>query len=118
MSTDTLYATRDEMVASQSFAGRPLPDLLTELQTLYLEDERPWVIRSEEHTSELQSRPHLVCRLLLEKKNTGSARAASRCSGSCCAACSAHRFRACPSTLPGAAALRCRRRSRRRRDAR
>src|SRR3989442_7602300 len=26
------------------------------------------VQRSEEHTSELQSRPHLVCRLLLEKK--------------------------------------------------
>src|SRR5690554_7517012 len=25
-------------------------------------------MRSEEHTSELQSRPHLVCRLLLEKK--------------------------------------------------
>src|SRR5690554_6333611 len=33
-----------------------------------------WVIskpaRSEEHTSELQSRPHLVCRLLLEKKKS------------------------------------------------
>src|SRR5215813_15326848 len=28
-------------------------------------------LRSEEHTSELQSRPHLVCRLLLEKKKTG-----------------------------------------------
>src|SRR3989442_15531190 len=27
-----------------------------------------WPDRSEEHTSELQSRPHLVCRLLLEKK--------------------------------------------------
>src|SRR6266498_4828467 len=27
-----------------------------------------WSARSEEHTSELQSRPHLVCRLLLEKK--------------------------------------------------
>src|SRR5690625_5837785 len=27
------------------------------------------VLRSEEHTSELQSRGHLVCRLLLEKKN-------------------------------------------------
>src|SRR5687768_17752346 len=27
--------------------------------------------RSEEHTSELQSRLHLVCRLLLEKKNGG-----------------------------------------------
>src|SRR5690554_7477724 len=26
------------------------------------------MLRSEEHTSELQSRPHLVCRLLLEKK--------------------------------------------------
>src|SRR5690554_7666914 len=26
------------------------------------------LFRSEEHTSELQSRPHLVCRLLLEKK--------------------------------------------------
>src|SRR5690554_7494145 len=29
----------------------------------------PGQVRSEEHTSELQSRPHLVCRLLLEKKN-------------------------------------------------
>src|SRR3989442_8349701 len=28
--------------------------------------------RSEEHTSELQSRPHLVCRLLLEKKKNHS----------------------------------------------
>src|SRR2546429_7002964 len=30
--------------------------------------------RSEEHTSELQSRLHLVCRLLLEKKKTHQAR--------------------------------------------
>src|SRR5207253_9150386 len=29
-----------------------------------------WSPRSEEHTSELQSRGHLVCRLLLEKKKT------------------------------------------------
>src|SRR5690625_6205112 len=29
----------------------------------------PGSVRSEEHTSELQSRGHLVCRLLLEKKN-------------------------------------------------
>src|SRR5687768_17910337 len=29
------------------------------------------VYRSEEHTSELQSRLHLVCRLLLEKKKDG-----------------------------------------------
>src|SRR3712207_8793095 len=29
-----------------------------------------WALRSEEHTSELQSRQYLVCRLLLEKKKT------------------------------------------------
>src|SRR2546422_3902109 len=37
----------------------PDPDLL---------DLRAELVRSEEHTSELQSRLHLVCRLLLEKK--------------------------------------------------
>src|SRR5205809_2244532 len=31
------------------------------------------VVRSEEHTSELQSRLHLVCRLLLEKKKESAA---------------------------------------------
>src|SRR2546422_2190692 len=35
-------------------------------QTMLRED--PAAFRSEEHTSELQSRLHLVCRLLLEKK--------------------------------------------------
>src|SRR2546422_6719556 len=30
--------------------------------------QMPTILRSEEHTSELQSRLHLVCRLLLEKK--------------------------------------------------
>src|SRR6266436_210825 len=34
--------------------------------------------RSEEHTSELQSRLHLVCRLLLEKKNTRPQRGDSK----------------------------------------
>src|SRR3712207_7933396 len=34
------------------------------------DDERGASVRSEEHTSELQSRQYLVCRLLLEKKNT------------------------------------------------
>src|SRR2546422_4236573 len=36
------------------------------------------VVRSEEHTSELQSRLHLVCRLLLEKKKEGDAMLGSR----------------------------------------
>src|SRR5690554_4263527 len=39
-----------------------LSDLFTNSITSLIPD------RSEEHTSELQSRPHLVCRLLLEKK--------------------------------------------------
>src|SRR5438552_18811263 len=33
-----------------------------------------WSSRSEEHTSELQSPDHLVCRLLLEKKNNTNPR--------------------------------------------
>src|SRR2546422_3371522 len=34
--------------------------------------DEPGSLRSEEHTSELQSRLHLVCRLLLEKKKRGA----------------------------------------------
>src|SRR5690625_6568922 len=39
--------------------------LLKEAQAIFPQTR----LRSEEHTSELQSRGHLVCRLLLEKKN-------------------------------------------------
>src|SRR3712207_8972415 len=35
---------------------------------IYEIDQKPVLDRSEEHTSELQSRQYLVCRLLLEKK--------------------------------------------------
>src|SRR3989442_9963029 len=42
--------------------------LLRADRRLYGVVERAAQKRSEEHTSELQSRPHLVCRLLLEKK--------------------------------------------------
>src|SRR2546422_6418056 len=48
--------------------------------------------RSEEHTSELQSRLHLVCRLLLEKKKKNRHRVRSHeqeCSAACCSG--AHR---------------------------
>src|SRR2546429_2307378 len=48
--------------------GRPLRPLLPR-RALHPPCDRPWrSSRSEEHTSELQSRLHLVCRLLLEKK--------------------------------------------------
>src|SRR3712207_7475519 len=36
--------------------------------TCWQRDAGPLLVRSEEHTSELQSRQYLVCRLLLEKK--------------------------------------------------
>src|SRR3712207_8199409 len=53
---------------------------------------RPSGSRSEEHTSELQSRQYLVCRLLLEKKKNGVKRrydsrpAASAAQGQCSSA--------------------------------
>src|SRR5439155_13312357 len=43
--------------------GRPRPDIRDFLLAHDVAN-----VRSEEHTSELQSRGHLVCRLLLEKK--------------------------------------------------
>src|SRR5207253_7829218 len=42
------------------------------------EQKRVATHRSEEHTSELQSRGHLVCRLLLEKKKQQSSQSATR----------------------------------------
>src|SRR5690625_6620491 len=41
-------------------------------------------LRSEEHTSELQSRGHLVCRLLLEKKKSTPAAGRPRCGDDDC----------------------------------
>src|SRR5438874_5379721 len=48
--------------------GVPLPDRLVAVRGVP-KHERAGQERSEEHTSELQSRRDLVCRLLLEKKN-------------------------------------------------
>src|SRR2546429_6027348 len=43
--------------------------IFTRMGHVWRDTPRTWVcLRSEEHTSELQSRLHLVCRLLLEKK--------------------------------------------------
>src|SRR2546422_6128123 len=64
----TLFRSRPGVAGRDGAAhgGLRHRDLLHEL------DRR--CLRSEEHTSELQSRLHLVCRLLLEKKkiNTGN----------------------------------------------
>src|SRR2546430_17479356 len=48
------------------------PHQRTDAPPFHDELARPDVVRSEEHTSELQSQSNLVCRLLLEKKNTSA----------------------------------------------
>src|SRR3712207_8399865 len=48
-------------------SGLPKPEVTAAARALV---SAGYVERSEEHTSELQSRQYLVCRLLLEKKNT------------------------------------------------
>src|SRR5690554_7582757 len=45
------------------------PELAGEVLAVVRQLAAEGMTRAEEHTSELQSRPHLVCRLLLEKKN-------------------------------------------------
>src|SRR5690625_6389401 len=62
----------EQAVLALVVALEHLLELLTGLSLLTKvpSDRRePLPVRSEEHTSELQSRGHLVCRLLLEKKN-------------------------------------------------
>src|SRR5687768_17864578 len=60
----TLFRSRPAQDDLPLLAGSDRPTLLVPDVELEVE-ARP---RSEEHTSELQSRLHLVCRLLLEKK--------------------------------------------------
>src|SRR3989442_8620853 len=70
----------DMCLASSRLAQRPADRRFERGQRLVIVEHGAHVVRlgaqrghlrverSEEHTSELQSRPHLVCRLLLEKK--------------------------------------------------
>src|SRR3712207_7792738 len=73
----TLFRSRASHRLSRRQAGQvPEPRLRPAEPARHLRDlGRPPApvpkIRSEEHTSELQSRQYLVCRLLLEKKNIG-----------------------------------------------
>src|SRR2546429_6218882 len=62
----TLFRSRQShgSLPASALADRPRPLYPTGFPLAL-----PTASRSEEHTSELQSRLHLVCRLLLEKKN-------------------------------------------------
>src|SRR5437870_635140 len=55
-------------VAQDAFRKAAAEELLRARDEALGRMRRAGVLRSEEHTSELQSRGHLVCRLLLEKK--------------------------------------------------
>src|SRR3712207_7381184 len=65
-------AVRDRVGARRDGGLRPLvdvePEQPAEEDLVGERDEHRMAERSEEHTSELQSRQYLVCRLLLEKK--------------------------------------------------
>src|SRR3712207_8942225 len=78
----TLFRSHDvEVVSVYRSRDEPALELDPRVALRTLTDQRPerlspraaWLAaqpsRSEEHTSELQSRQYLVCRLLLEKKN-------------------------------------------------
>src|SRR2546429_6704666 len=65
----TLFRSRIQEVVACAVAARPGHLEVLEVFRLEADSLRGHEIsRSEEHTSELQSRLHLVCRLLLEKK--------------------------------------------------
>src|SRR2546429_7186576 len=63
----TLFRSRVDQHAAHP-AGQLVAQHAQRQRQIFVND-RPR-LRSEEHTSELQSRLHLVCRLLLEKKKT------------------------------------------------
>src|SRR2546422_7751422 len=62
----TLFRSLDRRLLLAHLEGEHVADRDHPREPLLVHDRE--VARSEEHTSELQSRLHLVCRLLLEKK--------------------------------------------------
>src|SRR3712207_8430585 len=66
----TLFRSRYLIDIPELRPPTPQPEALP--LRIVFEDPDVVVLRSEEHTSELQSRQYLVCRLLLEKKTITS----------------------------------------------
>src|SRR2546422_5264998 len=66
-----IMVTRPSVPMRMNALGAKSGDLAPRASTCHPSSKPPPAAapRSEEHTSELQSRLHLVCRLLLEKKN-------------------------------------------------
>src|SRR2546422_6641155 len=66
----TLFRSLRGLVLEEGGVGAALLGTVAELMIRLGTQHEAEEVRSEEHTSELQSRLHLVCRLLLEKKKT------------------------------------------------
>src|SRR5690625_5001782 len=73
---DTIFVEIDDLIEGtytfylKTFDKYENESVVSEITGISYGDEYINTLRSEEHTSELQSRGHLVCRLLLEKKKT------------------------------------------------
>src|SRR5438270_9706396 len=61
----TLFRSKPDVCGPPAHAGRMVRPLVRTVGNRWTSR----ILRSEEHTSELQSQSNLVCRLLLEKKN-------------------------------------------------
>src|SRR3712207_7223323 len=68
----TEIAIRFKQAPYSPFRGTPVERLTPNYLVLHIQPDEGISLRSEEHTSELQSRQYLVCRLLLEKKKKNS----------------------------------------------
>src|SRR3712207_6991323 len=83
----TLFRSRARIAAAATYHGdSAISDWSGLSSRLLTRSAKPWVTpsklsRSEEHTSELQSRQYLVCRLLLEKKKSKRAKCEEEAAG-------------------------------------
>src|SRR2546422_5756660 len=85
---DALPIFRSASRRGESRDARAEPRAHVRIPVARREYEHVLVVRSEEHTSELQSRLHLVCRLLPEKNKSATCpRPSCSCRSSACDGC-------------------------------
>src|SRR2546429_6008325 len=78
----TLFRSQTLLEKIHALPDNKQQEVLALVDEMLKEDQEPRPrenVRSEEHTSELQSRLHLVCRLLLEKKHIRFGHNPERC---------------------------------------
>src|SRR5947209_11289110 len=80
--TSTLFPYTT-LFRSRGLGGFDVLQTAKQVEEAHRHDDREVIQRSEEHTSELQSRQYLVCRLLLEKKKTNPSETSHMTTRSC-----------------------------------